>query len=372
MSVNLPSTDTLTKSREIIESYIFSTSERNYSIYSERLLMRIVEVAQRQIMGANFRDGSSIGQVEIGPLGEAKLEIPIRNLLSPGNTNYNQAKHAIMELMQNPYFVERPKIRGGKPVLDEKGIPEFELIGHQILNDCQVNVVPGMAVVTVNPNTWKAVLDFSKGYRKFELNAAMQLSKTCSVRMFRLISNQKYPLTFSIDTLRAMWGLKDKYPDTSDFIRRTIDAAKEELDEKAPWSFDYHKNYTETAGVNVGRRGKKAITSVTFFPYSLVENATTMDFVSRSGGPLSVLGKELYEMLLNKFDFTAQGIKNNLLTFETARKAGIDVLSFLDSISAKALHATNPPGYVVKALDTKMREYYGIVKTPGGYVLPKD
>lgn len=370
MSSSIPKDDSLTRSREIIESYIFATSERNFSIYSERLLMRIVEVAQRQVLGLDFRSGADIGQVEIGPLGDARLEIPIRSLLGPGNTNYSQAKEAIVELMQNPYFVEQPKMKGGKPVYDEKGRPEFELIGHQILNDCQVNVKPGMAVISVNEHTWGRILDFSKGFRRFSLLASLQLSKPCSVRLFRLVSNQKYPMTYTIDQLKAMWGLKDKYNDNSDFIRRTIVPAKQELDDKAPWSFDYHVNYTESAEVNKGRRGRKAIVSVTFFPYNVLKHTPTTDVLERTGSPLIVLGKELYNMLLNKFDFTAQGIKNNLLTFVAAKDAGMDLLSFLDGVSANALHATNPPGYVIRAIDTKLRERYGVVKTPEGYVFP--
>ena len=362
--------DSLTKSREIIESYIFATSERNFSIYSERLLLRLVEVAQRQILGLDFRNGTDIGQVEIGPLGDARLEIPIRSLLGPGNTNYSQAKEAIVELMKNPYFVEQPKMKGGKPVLDEKGKPEYELIGHQILNDCQVNVKPGVAVISVNEHTWSRVLDLTRGYRRYSLNASLQLSKPSSLRMFRLISNQKYPITYTIDQLRSMWGLSGKYPDSSDFIRRNIAPAKKELDEKAPWSFDYNVNYTESAEINKGRRGRKAIVSVTFFPYSILMHTPTSDILDRTGSPLSVIGKELYNMLLKKFEFTAQGIKNNLLTFVTAKKAGMDLLSFLDGLAANALHATNPPGYVIKSIDTKLRERYGVVKTPEGYVFP--
>lgn len=368
MANKLPEPDTLTRSREIIESYIFSTSERNFSIYSERLLMRIVEVAQRQVLGLDFRSGADIGQVEIGPLGDARLEIPIRSLLGPGNTNYSQAKAAIVELMKNPYFVEQPKMKGGKPVFDEKGKPEFELIGHQILNDCQVNVKPGIAVISVNEHTWGRILDFSKGYRRFDMLASLQLSKTCSVRMFRLVSNQKYPITFTIDHLRSMWGLKGKYADNSDFIRRTIVPAKKELDEKAPWSFDYNVNFTESAEVNKGRRGRKSIVSVTFFPYSILKHTATSDLIERVGSPLSILGNEVYNMLLNKFDFTVQGIKNNLLTFTTAQKVGMNLLSFLDGVASHALHATNPPGYVIRALDMKLRERYGVVKTPEGYV----
>lgn len=361
----------LTRSREVIESYIFSTSERNLSIYSERLLMRIVEIAQRQLAGVNFRDGVDIGQVSIGPLGEARVEIPIRSLLGPGNTNYSQAKRAIVELMNSPYYVERPKVRGGVPVLGKDGAPEFELIGHQILNDCSVNVKPGMAVIVVNENTWSAVLDFSKGWRRFDLNAGLELSRSCSARMFRLISNQSTPLTYSIDSLRRMWGMEDMYPDTSDFIRRTVEAARLELDEKAPWSFTYVKNYSASADVNVGRRGKKAITSLTIFPVRKVANMSTSTVLSMASSPLSVLGREVYNLLLTKFEFTAQGLKNNLLLFEACRRVGLDLEEFLRGIASNALRATNPPGYVVRSLERRLREQYGVVKTDGGgYAVP--
>lgn len=362
----------LTRSKEVIESYIFSTSRRNLSIYSERLLMRIVEIAQRQVSGVNFRDGVDIGQVSIGPLGDARLEIPIKSLLGEGNTNYTQAKNAILELMRSPYYVERPKLKGGQPVLDENGVPQFEFIGHQILNDCEVNVKPGVAVVNVNENTWKAVLDFSKGFRRFDLNAAMLLSKSCSTRMLRLISNQKNPITYTIETLRKMWGMESIYPDTSDFIRRTIEPAKKELDEKAPWSFTYVRNYSESAEVNRGRRGKKAITSITFYPVKKVTNMSTSALLGKVSSPVSVLGQEVYNLLLYKFEFTAQGIKNNLLLFETARKVGLELETFLREIAPKAVRATNIPGYTIAAIEQALKERYGVSKTSEGYVLPDE
>ena len=358
----------LTNGKEVIESYIFSTSRRNLSVYSERLLMRIVEIAQRQLSGVNFRDGVDIGQVSIGPLGDARLEIPIKSLLGDGNTNYSKAKAAIVELMNSPYFAERPKFKAGKPVYDENGELEFEFIGHQILNDCEVNVKPGIAVVNVNENTWKAVLDFSKGFRKFDLNAALALSKSCSTRMLRLISNQKGPITYTIDSLRRMWGMEDIYPDTSNFIRRTIDVAKVELDEKAPWSFTYVKNTNMESSENKGRRGKKAITSITFFPVKKVVNQPTSSMLQMIGSPRAVLGEDLFDLLKNKFDFTVDGMKHNLVLFEAARRAGLDLDDFLRGIAPSALRAVNPQGYVINSITRTLKEKYGVIKTQDGYV----
>lgn len=361
---------TVVDPREVVESYIFTTSRRDLSIYSERLLLRIVEIAQRQVKGLHFRGGQDIGQVSVGTLGEAELEIPIRSLLSPGDTNYAQAKAAIMELMRNPYFVERPKVRGGNFVYDADGELQFEFIGHQILNDCKVNVKPGVAQVVVNKTTWEAVLDFSKGFRKFDINAAMTLQKTSSARLFRLVSNQSSPVTYTIDELRRMWGLEDRYRKPSDFVRGVVAEAKAELDAKAPWSFEYVTNCSVTSGVNMGRRGRKAITSVTFFPVRKIANMTTGSVVRQVDSPRMALGDELYELLVNKFGFTHQGVKYNLMLFSAAGKAGMDLVDFLYAIAPKALHATNPQGYVVNSVERKLLESYGVEKVPGGYVVP--
>lgn len=349
----------LTRSVEIIESYMFATSKRSYSIYSERLLLKIVEIAQRQLVGANFKDGTSIGQVSFSALGDATIDIPIRSLLPEGSgNNYQQAKQAIMELMSSPYYVERPKMKRGVQVYDENGEPEYEMIGNQILNHCEVNVKPGYAVLEVNKNTWQAILDFSKGFRKFDLNAALRLKKPSSLRLFNLLSNQEQPITYTIEQLRTMWNLEGKYSDTSDFIRRTIEPAKQELDEKAPWSFDYEKNCAVSADVNKGRRGKKAVTSITFFPKRRI-SAVSTSTILKQFSPLDVMDRQTYEMLLNKFEFTPQGIKNNIVLFEGCRKCGVELFDFLQKIYPKASRAVSCQGYTIRALEAHLREVYG-------------
>lgn len=355
-----PNDLTLSKSRDIIESYIFSTSKRSFTMYSERLLLRIVEAAQQQIAGANFRDGTSIGQVSIGPLGDAEIEIPIKDLLGAGNsTNYTQAKNAIIELMQSPYFVERPKMKNGKPVFNADGEQEFELLGRQILNSCEVNVKPGIAVVTVNKDTWAAVLDFSKGFRKYDLEVAQSLTRPTSLRLFKLLSNQRYPITYTIEQLKVMWEMEDKYPDTYNFIKRTIEPAQKELDEKAPWSFDFVKNTAAGAPENKGRAGKKAVTSITFIPRRKV-TALSTSAIMKQFHPSDLLGRETYDDLLRRFGFSHQGIVNNMIYFETAKKAGLDIQSFLGKVAPKALRAPNCPAYVIKSLKTCLSERYGV------------
>lgn len=362
---------TLSKSRDIIESYIFSTSKRNFSMYSERLLLRVVEAAQQQLAGASFRDGTSIGQVSIGPLGDAEIEVPIKDLLSSdSSTNYTQAKNAIMELMQSPYFVERPKLKNGKPVFNADGEQEFEFLGRQILNSCEINVKPGVAIVTVNKDTWAAVLDFTKGFRKYDLEVAQSLTRPTSLRLFKLLSNQKYPITYTIGQLKSMWEMEDKYPDTYNFIKRTIEPAKEELDEKAPWSFDYVKNTAASSPANKGKAGKKAVTSITFIPRQKMTGLTSSGLLKQIH-PRSLLGADVYEDLLKKLGFTHQGIVNNMIIFEAALKAGLNLGSFLQKVAPKALRAPNCQAYTIKSLKNCLSERYGVV-IDKKIVIPQD
>lgn len=54
---------------------------------------------------------------------------------------------------------------------------------------------------------YEAFLNFSKGYRKYELTTAMQFESVYAMRFYELLSGQKKPLTYSIDTLKEMFSI---------------------------------------------------------------------------------------------------------------------------------------------------------------------
>ena len=167
-----------TTTRNVVESYIFATGHQDLSIYSERLLMQLVKAAQCQVNGLNFRDGSSIAQVGIGPLGDTVVEIEAKELLNgENNTNYTQAKKAVLELMKKPISHERPAMKNGRPVLNDAGEQVYEFEAHNLLNDVYINKKPGVVIVNVNKTTWEAILDFSKGFRRYDLQVAMKFSQ---------------------------------------------------------------------------------------------------------------------------------------------------------------------------------------------------
>ena len=76
------------------------------------------------------------------------------------------------------------------------------------------------------------------------------------MRLYKLVSKQTDPITYSIDYLRKEWGLEDKYKKVDDFISSTIGKAKEELDRVSPYSFDYQLNSAKSADENKKRKGR--------------------------------------------------------------------------------------------------------------------
>lgn len=332
-------------SKEVVESYIFSTVRHDFGIYSERLLLRLVELAQREIRGLDFKGGTNIGKVEIGEWGDAEVIIPVKDILSgEDDKNYSKAKTAVRNLMGR--FLEYED--------------EQKYRATQILNEVDVDKVAGKMVIRVNRNIWKAMLDFSKGFRKYELETAVKLRGKYSLRIYKLVSKQSEPITYSISDLRQMWGLTEKYKKVDDFVKNTIVAAKEELDRVSPYSFDFVLNAAKSAEVNKGRKGRPAITSVTFFPVRRMANETT-DAIRKQVDPSLLLDRELYMMLKNKFYFDAQGIKANITLFDTAQKECDDILDFLDGIAPAALRAANVQGYVINSIRKHLKEKFGIV-----------
>lgn len=360
-----------TQGVELVYSWVFAFSGRNFSIYSERLLLWLIKIAQIQtnIEGLTNKQLISMGQVSITPLQHRIVEIPIRNLVSEGTNNYDAAKVAIKELMRSPYFYERPKMRGGEPVLDDKGRPVMEFEGHQILNGCEVNVKPGVAVIEVNATTWASLVDCSKGIRRIALDSALNLKLPQSLRFFEILYGRDEPLTLSIAQLRRMWNMDEMdsasgryktYPSNSNFISRFIAPAQQEIRKKGgDWYFDYKINYSYAAGSGL-RRGRKSICSVTFFVYKLGVRLDGALADPKSMLASDYLDVDTYNMLVYKFGFKSKGLNNNVELFRACKRVGFDLFEFLQGAAPKILRAENPAGYAIECIRQELKDRYRV------------
>lgn len=330
-------------SSDVFTSYIFSTSSRNLSKYGERLLMEVISVAQEYTIDAAL----GIHKLNFGEKYKEKfaiIDIPVRNLLnSDDTTNYTKAKEAAVELMKIYHTVEAPVLDAdGNQKTYKDGSPQYQFASFHLLDKVVVNQKPGIVSVKLGEETWSQILDMGKGYTRYNLLTAKSLDDVVAVRLFQLMSNTNEPLRFSLERIRGILGLQDKYVNNpTGFIRRVIEPAEREIREKCPFEVVHECEYEKPSG-----KGRPSITGLVFSKQ--VKPSIIKD-------PLSVLDSHLLNVLVKDFSFDDRGIRSNIKLFQELKEAGHDIESFLENIKDKAHQANSPQGYAIKSLQNLLQ-----------------
>lgn len=279
---------TIKGSKNVVQSYIFTTAKYDFSTYEKRIIYRLIEFAQDEIKGVMIRD--NLHKIEPTLFGR-EITMPISDILKDeSDKNYTIAKKSFGALSEKFIIYEDDDIWQKTPIITNPKIKKNE----------------GISKFYVFDEIWKSLLDFTKGYRKYELVTAMQFKSVYSMRIYELISGQKRPLEFSIEHLREMFCIKDKYSKANDFKRWVLDIAKKELDESSPYSF----NYIE---VKAGRK----VVGFKFFPtyHPDKQDPELLQIEQRSKLSASAqISTGAYDFLRYSFEFNATEISKNKKT----------------------------------------------------------
>lgn len=224
----------------IIPYLIIRTLAKIDNIYEMRLFGYIFAKAQ-SVMKVYNKDLSAINLQHAMNL--TRVTLPARYLLQIGDTNYRHIKKAF-ELSTK--FVDYEK-EGWETKLNIIAFPQFRKEGRNSL-----------ITFVIHNDLWHALLDLSKGYRLVNLPTYMRLKSTYSVILYILISQQKKPITYHMDTLKHLTGadVNKAYERTSNFITKVVQAAQKELNECSPFTFDYELERSGRGG------GYKSITLI--------------------------------------------------------------------------------------------------------------
>lgn len=314
--------------KDVIQSYILTTAKYDYNIYEKRILYRLVEMAQRLLEGQKLDKNFSIEKTLFD---DRIVTMPISAfLVNERDNNNTRVKDALTRLRNKTFEYENGrewKLIGiiEKPKFDIEGIAKFEL----------------------QPEVFEAILDFSKGYRKYELKTAMEFKSAYSMRFYELFSGQTEPLTYMIDDLKQRFGLVGKYERINDFIKRVIEPAQKEMNMKSPYSFTYKLN-------KIGRK----YVSITFFPVYIPKNRDE-DLEQRDLQKKVYvswdLSKENINYLKHSFDFSSKELQQQIELFKSAQKS-FDLITFLSQIKPRANDARNPKGYVINAIKKHLEQ----------------
>lgn len=314
--------------KELIQSYILTTAKYDFNVYEKRVLYRLVELAQAQLSNEKLR-----GRISHDLFNFVDITMPIAGLLAGGEEDKNHArvKEALQSLQKKVFEYEDAEIWQSISII---AMPKIEK------RSADVSFI-------IHPKVWDCILDFSKGFRKYELKVAMEFKSQYSMRFYELLSGQSNPITYTIDNLKAMFGVTEKYKRSTDFIKRVVVPAKKELDEKSPFSFVF----------DVIKHGKE-FHSITFTPIykpEMRDDDVEKKSLQRRIAPSFVLGHKEANAL-RRLGFTNKEISNNIELLREAASVLPDFIGTLADLIGKAMLADNPKGYIINALKGKLAD----------------
>ena len=217
-----------------------------------------------------------------------------------------------------------------------------------IISNPKIKKKTGMVTFSVFNEIWDGMLNFSKGYRKYELVTAMQFNSVYSMRFYEFLSGQKRPLEYTFEQLREMLCVNDKYKLVGHFKTRVLDVAKKELDESSPYSF----NYIE---VKEGRKVVGFKFFPTFHPDKQDPNLFQIEMRSKLSASTQI-SREAYDYFRYSFEFRTDEISKNKKTIIEGEKKIPDFIGFLSSLVGPSRTAKNRIGYVINAIKKKTAE----------------
>lgn len=321
----------------ILQSYKFTTIRNEFGLYAQRMIVNIASQMQYRLEGVKMIDPTTWNTKPC----IREFEVNVKDLITEGDCRNKQyVKECVLKAMDAKIQYDSETESGKKKWTS---IVFFEKVEWEE-NSSKLKVL-------LTSSIWDVFVEFSKGFRKYELEYAMKLKSGYSLRLYQMISEVTIPMDYSIEELRKMFGIPDtKYSRNANFIQRVIEPTKKELDEKAPYTFTYRPIYKTTT-----TKGRPTIEKIRFYPkrnrkiHSGLEDSEMMKKYA-SG----MLSKDIKELLMTKYQFTETELKNNM---ELLVKAEDKFFSFYEWINEKAptaLRKKNPKGYLIQAIKLEL------------------
>lgn len=319
--------------KDVIQSYIVTSARYDFDVYEKRILYRLVDLCQAQLQGQKLDHRFSINP---DLWGNRDVKVPISALLKDEQDhNHSRIKNALTRLNEKKFEYEDDKI--WKPI--------------RLIEMPVINKYDEFVEFKIHPEIYQAILDFSKGFRKFELVTAMSFESTYAMRFYELFSEKKSPITYSIEKLKIMFKIEGKYKQVNDFFKRVVEPAKKELDKSSPYSFEY-------SPVKEGRK----ITAIKFYPVFIPENRDVEveeQHLKKQVSPSWDLDAMVINYLKQNYYFDTKEIRHNLELFKYAQEreqtGEFDLMLFLSQMKRKCSDKARPKGYLINALKKELK-----------------
>lgn len=278
---------------EIIQSYILTTAKYDFSVYEKRILYRIIELNQNLIEGKTLDNRYSLTK---GQLESLIYTMPISAFLNgEEDKNHKRIKSAFESLQKKIISYDDKENK----IWHSAGIVFNVKMDYNRTEKITFQVADFI---------YQALMDFSKGFKKYELKTAMQFESIYTMRFYELLSNQKTPINYSIENLKEMFDLEGKYDRSTNFLQKVIEPAKKELDKCSPYTFHYER-------IKTGRK----ITGIRFIPIhqpQFEDESIKKQKVMKQMSNRWFIPKNIEDYLKYNYEFTDKELSNNLSLFE--------------------------------------------------------
>lgn len=303
---------------ELIQSFLLSVTRVRLSLYEQRILTKIVEHGQSVIQGLSVQQYKYI----TNPFDNEKIEVPIRYILTDKSKDYKKVIDACKALMTRKFEFYNP---------DTKTYYADTVI-HNVMH------VTGSGKVSfqVSRVLFDVMFNFALGYKKYDLEEALNLPTPYAVRMYVLLNGQTTPIEWSVEKLKEMFGVSDKYTQTADFIKKVIEPARIALVNANCNGFTYSRM----------REGNKVI-SLKFFPVK-VEKQDAVMYAELSKEQI-VTRKAVMMMMSQDCFFTWKEINANKATVDKFCRL-IDAVDTFQTIELRAKRKQMDKGYIINAM----------------------
>lgn len=320
---------------KVYQGYSFMTSRHSYNTMQLRILYRIIEFAQSEIEGLMLRDNRCKLNRN---LRDVTLAMPVSCILDKGSHHHGDVHKAFIDIQRD--IIQIVEDDGNK------------WRSASLLGNVSITKGSGLVVFTVPKFIWDRILDFTHGFRCVELKVVLNLRLPSSVRLYQLISGQDSPITYPLDWLKSYFGVSDKYAQPTDFMRKILVPAIQELRERAPWAC----TYTPT------RTGRK-YTHITLKPYHIDANEDADLYKNSLLATLStsnILPYECYRYMRYNMEFSNKELNANKELLDNARKLIPDLASFLSNLQARRRLDDGRmlgKGWVINAIKSEVRKF---------------
>jgi hypothetical protein len=316
----------------IIQSWILTSARYNFSVYEKRILYRVVEYLQYMISADNGKVLKENIHVDKDLFGDYMFTVPVSEFLNgEDDHNHIRVKQALKDLRNKSFEYEDSEV--------------WECLG--IIESPKIQKYAETVSFRVTERLFGAFLSFAKGHKKYELTTVFKFESQYAMRFYELLAGQTQPLHFSIDYLKEMFGLSNKYKQPMDFIKWVVTPAKEELDKNSPYSFRFETDRE--------RGESRKATSIYVFPY--MTGNKPYETPAPKASPMWKVERYLLKLLQERHGFTTETLKNNIDLINDAESL-FGIVDFLQKVEQHAREKGNEIGigYKINALKTEVEK----------------